>query len=150
MDLLRRIFGGLPSTLEDPVLGRLAMADGYWSGQASWSHTPTPFALTVHRKGETPSQSDRKSFEVLSRNYPGLRSALQAALFKLWTAAQVKNGPVFGSSPDLWAGLVLQGVGLHPDGHAELIYGFADESHPEGAFIVSVSGRMVKALEYVE
>ncbi len=150
MNLLRRILGGLPGTLEDPVLGRLALADGYWSGQTSWTHTPTPFALTVHRKGEAPSQSDRKAFEVLTRSYPGLRSALQDALFRLWTAAKVSNGPAFGSSPDLWARLVLQGVGLHPDGHAELIYGFADESHPEGAFIVSVSGRTVRPLEYVE
>ena len=153
MTFLRGLFGGLANSCKDPVFGSLQRLDGQWSGRMTWQHSPIPFALTVHRTDEVPSRVDRAVFEELQRNYPAMRSSLQGALHDLWSAVPGASGSEFpgvGSSLDLWAKLQLQGLGLHPDGHVELIYGFTDESLPEGAFIVSAHGTDVEPLEYVE
>jgi len=153
MSILRSLFGGLPNSCTDPLFGALVRRDEQWSGQMTWEHTPIPFALTVHRADAVPSRVDRAVFEELQRNYPAMRSALQGALHDLWSTVPGANGPDFpgiGSSLDLWAKLQLQGVSLHPDGHVELIYGFADESLSEGAFIVAAHGTDIEPLEYVD
>ena len=153
MNILRRLFGGLPDSFNDPLFGVLIRRDGLWSGQMTWEHTPTPFSLTVHRAEEAPSQTERVVFEALRRDYPAMRSSLQGALHDLWIARPGANGPAFpsvGGSLDLWAKLQLQGVGLHQDGHAELIYGFYDASLPQGALIVSAHGTALAPMEYVD
>ena len=152
MNILRRIFGGLPGTFNDPLFGALTRQDGLWSGQLTWDHTPTPFSLTVHRANEVPSQVDRTVFEALRCAYPALRSSLQGAVHDLWSGARKAHAdelPDLGGSLDLWARLQLQGVGLHEDGHAQLIFGFTDPTLPDGAFIVSVHGTEVEPLEYL-
>lgn len=118
----------------------------------TWEHAQVPFALTVHRAEEVPSQFDRTVFEALRRSYPAMRSSLQGALDELWSAARetaTTGLPDVGGSLDLWVKLQLQGIGLHDDGHAELIFGFLDPNLPEGAFIVSVHGTSVTPVEYV-
>jgi hypothetical protein len=153
MNLLRRMFGRLPGSVRDPVLGSLVQREGQWTGVTSWDHSPQRFALTVHRTGEVPSQLDRATFQALARDYPALRTGLQDALHQLWSTARSQAEPEatdFGGSLELWSRISLQGMGLHPDGHAELIYGLEDSSRFEGAFIVSVRGLEVKPLEYVE
>jgi len=153
MSFLRRLFG-LSDAVVDPVLGSMVERDGQWTGRASWAHSPQPFALTVNRASEVPSQADRDLFQTLSRDYPALRTELQDALYRLWpearSTAETELPPDFGGSLDLWSRLALQGMGLFPDGHAEFIYGLDDESVLEGAFIVSVRGQEVSPLEYVE
>ncbi|MFN0039914.1 MAG: hypothetical protein ACKVP2_10430 [Burkholderiales bacterium] len=153
MNVLRRLFGGLPGKVNDPVFGALTQRDGAWSGTMAWDHSPVPFALTVYRDDEVPSQADRVMFETLRRDYVALRPALQEALSELWSASRdidATESLKFGGVFDLWAKLNLQAAGLYPDGHAELIFGFAGENLPEGAFIVAVHGKKVAPLEYVE
>jgi len=153
MNLLRRVLSSLTGSVSDPVLGSLAQQDGQWTGRGTWEHSPSPFSLTVYREGEAPSQVDRATFQALARDYPALRSGLQEALHQLWDANQSRPGRQsanFGGALDLWSRITLQGVGLYPDGHAELVYGFDDPSYPDGAFIVSVRGRWVEPVEYVE
>lgn len=153
MNLFRRVLGSLSGSLQDPVLGSLAQQDGRWTGQRTWEHSPGPFSLTVYRKGEMPSPADRAAFQALARNYPGLRSGLQEALHQLWDASRSQTGRQaadFGGALDLWARITLQGVGLYPDGHVELIYGFDGPGCPDGAFIVSVRDRQVEPVEYVQ
>ena len=149
MKFLRRLFG----TLHDPVLGSLVRRDGQWMGQTSWNHSKQPFLLTILRRGEDPSPADRATFQALARDYPALRTELESALHQLWSTArstaQVEPAD-FDGSLGLWSRMALQGVGLHPDGHAELIYGLDEASGIDGAFIVSVRGLEVRPLEYVE
>ena len=153
MGLLHRLLGRLPDSVQDPVLGPLARQDGQWTGQTCWEHSPRGFSLTINRADELPTASDRSAFQTLARDYPALRTGLQGALHALWTTAVDKAGPdqtAFGGSLDLWARITLQGVVLHQDGHADLIYGLDDPDPLDGAFIVSVLGHDVTPLEYVD
>ena len=99
MSFLRRLFG-LSDAVVDPVLGSMVERDGQWTGRASWAHSPQPFALTVNRASEVPSQADRDLFQTLSRDYPALRTGLQDALFRLWpgarSTAETELPPDFG------------------------------------------------------
>lgn len=153
MNFLRRVFNKFSGAVSDPVLGSMVREDDYWTGQIGWEHSPRPFSLTVHRANEVPAEADRNTFQALSRNYPALRTDLQGALYQLWIAARdnaKSQSPDFGGSLDLWSRVTLQGVGIHPDGHANLIYGLEDSTDFEGAFIVAVRGLDVSAVEYVE
>ena len=153
MNILRRVLSRLSGSVSDPVFGSMAQQDGHWTGQGTWEHSPSPFSITVYRTGAVPSQVDRAVFQALARDYVALRSGLQVALHGLWDANRRKTGrqPVdFGGALDLWARITLQGVGLYPDGHAELIYGFEDLGYLAGAFIVSVRDGQVEPVEYVE
>ena len=152
MSFLRRLFRS-PGSVDDPVLGRLVLRDGQWTGQARWAHSAQPFALTVHRGSEAPSEMERAAYLALVRDYPMLRPALQLALDRLWSDARGTIDPPppdFGGSLGLWSRMALQGLALHPDGRLDLIYGLDDASGVEGAFIVRVQGQEVSPLEYVE
>jgi hypothetical protein len=152
MSIFSRLLGGLPGSVDDPVLGQLTRADQCWSGTGHWAELPQPFALTIHRDAEIPQDSDRAAYQAQVQGYAARRPDIQHALFTLWEKARPGLGddaPDFGSALHLWQQLQLQGLGLHPDGHAELIYGFTTGS-PEGAFLVSVQNADVAPLEYVE
>ena len=153
MSLLRRLFGGSSGTVDDPVLGRLVLREGQWTGQARWPHSADPFALTVHRGSEAPSEVERAAYLGLERDYPILRPGLQLALDRLWSSARATIVPApadFGGSLELWSRMSLQGLALHPDGRLDLIYGLDDASGVDGAFIVRVHGQEVAPLEFVE
>jgi hypothetical protein len=152
MSIIRRLFGLSPGSLDDPVLGSLKYADKLWSGTTRWPHSPQPVSLTVHRDDAGPQDKDRALYQAVTRNYPGLQSAIHEALFHLWQGAQAELGasaPHFATAVDLGSQLQVQGIGLHADGHAEFIFGFAGEGEPDGAFIVSVRDHTVVPLEYV-
>ena len=151
MSLLRRMLGDRSGRVDDPVLGTLVARDGQWAGQLRWSHSRHPFALTVDR-ADVPTAEDRATFETLSREYPALRTGLEDALWRLWLTARdtIDAPPEISGSLELWSLLEVQGLVLHPDGHADLIYGLAGESPVEGAFIVAVRGHDVTPVEYVE
>ena len=153
MSLLRRLLGGFSGSVDDPVLGRLVRRDGQWTGQVRWAHSANPFALTVHRGSEAPSDAERGAYLALERDYPLLGPELQLALDQLWSSARSRLDPAppdFGGSLGLWSRAELQGLGLHPDGRLDLIYGLDDASGVEGAFIVRVQGQEVVPLEFVE
>ena len=152
MSLLGRMLGSRSASVDDPVLGRLVRRGGQWTGELRWSHSRHPFALTVDRADAAPTAADRATFEALSRDYPALRMGLEDALWRLWDAARdtIEAPPEFSGSLELWSRVEVQGLVLHPDRHADLIYGVAGGSLVEGAFIVSVRGDDVTPLEYVE
>ena len=152
MKILRGIFADLANKARDPLFGALVRDDGIWLGRMTWEHAEVPFALSVHRAREVPTRSDHIVFEALRTSYPAMRPLLQAAVDELWSAARksAQALPDVGGPLDLWAKLQLQGVGLHEDGHVELIFGFADPDIAAGAFIVSVHGMQVTPQEYVE
>ena len=152
MSLLRRLFGS-SGRVDDPVLGRLVLREGQWTGQSRWPHSAQPFALTVHRGSEAPSEVERSAYLALERDYPMLRPGLQLALDQLWTSARAALAPAppdLGGSLGLWSRMELQGLALHPDGRLDLIYGLDDSSGVEGAFLVRVHGQEVVPLEFVE
>ena len=123
MSFLRRLFRS-PGSVDDPVLGRLVLRDGQWTGQARWAHSAQPFALTVHRGSEAPSETERAAYLALVRDYPMLRPALQLALDRLWSDARGTIDPPppdFGGSLGLWSRMALQGLALHPDGRLDLV-----------------------------
>lgn len=150
MNLLSRILPGV--RIDDPVLGRLAPDDEGWAGEGRLVDGGQPFALTVHRS-TGPSDADRDAYRSLLAEYEALRPEIEVALFTLWKAARAEvatEGASFDDAVTLWDAVSLQGVGIHPDGHVELVYGFDDEDHPEGAFFVTVTGDVVEPVEYVE
>lgn len=152
MGIFSRIFGGHDGTRADPVLGRLTRRGDEWSGQGHWADGGPPFALTVYRQAGPPDEADRALFLQLGRDYPALRPDLQACLADLWRAHRASaetEAPDFANALALWQCLSLQGVGLHADGHAQLVFGFVAEAHPAGAFLIAVRGRQVEPVEYV-
>lgn len=155
MGLFDRIFGGAGGTTNDPVLGKLARSqdEGTWSGQATWVHGNEPFALTVFRSDGAPDAADQRLYQQLVHDYPAVVAQIQTSLSDLWNRYRANAGsaaPDFGNSLALWRSLRLQGIGLHGGEQVQLIFGFADERHPEGAFLVAVRGRQAEPLEYVE
>lgn len=158
MRFLHRLFGGSANTVSDPVFGDLVLSksdrgDGPWNGRMNWPHSPTPFAISVHRKPGPPTDGDRLVFRSLQAIYPSITPALQAALLKLWTPVAGTldlPAPAPTSAPGLWSKLQLQGVWIAADGRTELCYGFAEDRWPDAMFVVSVLGREVRPERFEE
>ncbi|MGE4049442.1 MAG: hypothetical protein AB7F38_00120 [Piscinibacter sp.] len=142
--------------MSDPVLGTLERTDDVWSSRTTWVHSDAPFALSVYRSKVVPSPADAQVYEALRQSYKRLSPDIQLALLRLWNDYRAKDvfatkqEPEFVDPLALWHAVQLQGIGVYEDGHVELIYGFASQAHPEGAFMVGIRGQSVEALEYVE
>jgi hypothetical protein len=150
MSLLGRLFGG-GNKIDDPVFGRLEYDGDAWRGRMTWPHSPVPFAVSVAREGDAPSERARASFVALRERYPSLATELRGALFDAW--AEAASGEPFGdnapmNSLTLWPRLDLQGLFVLAAGTIELYYGFRDEGDPEGHFTIRVAGRAVESLGY--
>jgi hypothetical protein len=140
-------------SVRDPVFGKLVRLGDRWAGQATWPHAPNPFAVSVYRQDGPPQAVDRQRYEQLGRDYPGLRPALQRCLWELWDGyvrRDFGDVPAFANDLGLWSRLEHQGVCLHEDGLIELVFGFALDTLPSGAFFVAVRGQQVEPVEYVD
>ncbi len=94
-------------------------------------------------------------FSALQHEQPvtwqgSIRAPLEGKLFALWQQVRRPEHAPFAGSLAFWGAMVLQGVGLHSSGEVTLIYGFATDAQPDGAFIATVHADAVRDVEYIE
>lgn len=130
-------------TIDDPVLGSLALERGGWRGHVTVPGEDGPALLCVRAGPAGPGEVERLAFARLLEAFPSQADSIAAALFELYRPyleVPEWNGPMASSAAQLRRMLELSVItieGSHPD---ELIFGFRGDQWPDASFVIQFDG----------